>query len=121
MRGADIRRVRIELGNLLEGGRPRPPFYRARRRTRTSALQKIPRQIADRCAAFSEKRYAMSLRILRGGVFVPKTAVAHRAEARCHKKFPSSMRTRPTGPGASLSRLQRTLSRRLANIVRRCP
>src|SRR5665213_867967 len=32
-----------ELGNLLEGGRPRPPFPSAQRRTRTSALQKIPK------------------------------------------------------------------------------
>ncbi|HZK79433.1 MAG TPA: hypothetical protein VFC46_00160, partial [Humisphaera sp.] len=42
--------------------------------------------------------FASSLRLVRGtalpgGVFVPKTAVGHRAEARCHEKFSSSPRT----------------------------
>ncbi|HZK81922.1 MAG TPA: asparagine synthase-related protein, partial [Humisphaera sp.] len=34
--------VRDAFQNLLEGGRPRPPFSSGWRRTRTSALQKIP-------------------------------------------------------------------------------
>jgi len=36
-----------ELENSLEGGRPRPPFSSGQRRTRTSALQKIPKLDAD--------------------------------------------------------------------------
>src|SRR5665213_4269826 len=43
----EFRRVRTELESLLEGGRPRPPFSSARGRTRTSALQKIPKLLAD--------------------------------------------------------------------------
>jgi len=45
-----------------------------------------------------DKRSAISLRTFRGaalpgGVFVTKTAVGHRAEARRHEKFSSWMRT----------------------------
>src|SRR5665213_1341971 len=40
--------VRGELGNSLEGGRPRPPFPSAQRRTRKSALQKILKLGANR-------------------------------------------------------------------------
>src|SRR5665213_456187 len=53
---------------------------------------------ADRFLRKAADRSAMRLGIFRGtalpgGVFVPKTAVGHRAEARCHEKLPGSMRT----------------------------
>src|SRR5665213_2891275 len=61
-------------------------------------LRKAPRFTADDPFSGGDKWSPMSLRIfhgtaLPGGVFVPKTAVGHRAEARCHDKFSSLMRT----------------------------
>src|SRR5665213_4489477 len=39
--------VRSESGNFLEGGRPRPPLPTRKRRSRTTALQKILKLSAD--------------------------------------------------------------------------
>src|SRR5665213_309699 len=52
-------KVRSELGNLLEGGRPRPPFPSEQRRTRTSALQQSPAIVTAKRTIIEYKKYSL--------------------------------------------------------------